>query len=348
MSKINLMPQVDMKVVIWIREYLFNRSQRVKVDGAFSDELIVNSGVPQGSVLGPLLFLVYINDIAQSIRCSIRLYADDIIIYQPIKTVYDCTLLQDSINAACEWVLRNNMKLNIKKTQCITFKNNPSGTIEFSYSIQNQQLSKTNSCTYLGVICNSRLSWTEHINSIASRANRNLHFVMRNLKKGTVAARERAYFTIIRPLLEYCSSIWSPHLATEVMILDRIQKRAIRLVCQNFDSRASNSALQASRSWESLSERRDKARIYAMHKILSNQPAWLELKPFTTTLGKMSNRRGHQYKLGIKRFNTANGLHSLIGSGVRLWNELPLPYHLKLPERPSKFKLILEEFLKYS
>jgi len=107
--------RVDLRVVVWITEFLLGRSQRVRVDGQLSEEVRVISGVPQGSVLGPLLFLAYVNDIWRNTEYNIRLFADDCIIYRKITDSKDIEKLQKDLNRLEEWAVENEMKINPDK-----------------------------------------------------------------------------------------------------------------------------------------------------------------------------------------------------------------------------------------
>ena len=112
---------VDTGVVVRIREFLLGRTQRVRVGGELSEEIRVTSGVPQGSVLGPLRFLAYVNDIAKNIESNIRLFADDCVIYRKILVKEDMTKLQSDVVRLGEWSVENGMKLNPSKSKAISF-----------------------------------------------------------------------------------------------------------------------------------------------------------------------------------------------------------------------------------
>jgi hypothetical protein len=342
-EKLSAMKNVDQRLVIWIREYLFNRTQQVKVDDVLSDHTQVSSGVPQGSVLGPQLFLIFINGIAENMKCAIRLYADDCILYHTVKSIEDCKNLQCDLNTAQCWISENGMKLNVAKTQRISFKRTLKGKLSFDYTINGNILVCSNSCKYLGVICDSKLSWDEHIQSTVKKANRRLQFVMRNLKKGTVFAREKAYQTMVRPILEYCSSIWDPNLICNIQAINKIQRKAIRLVLRNHDSTVSNTALQLQRKWESLPLRRQRSRLIAMFKIFHNETAWSDLHSMTSPPTRSNGRLDHPYKIQVPSFKTSVGLHSLLSIGIRNWNALPLT---GLPDSSHKFSEGIAEFQK--
>ena len=112
---------VDWRVAGWIREFLLGRSQRVRVDGHLSEEIAVTSGVPQGSVLGPLLFLAYVNDIWKNVESNIRLFADDCILYRRIRDKRNIDILLADLNRLMEWALVNEMRINPGKSKAVSF-----------------------------------------------------------------------------------------------------------------------------------------------------------------------------------------------------------------------------------
>jgi len=112
---------VDSRVVVWIREFLLGRTQRVRVGGHLSKEVIVTSGVPQGSILGPLLFLAYVNDIWRNIESTIRLFADDYVIYRKIINKEDIEKLQKDLDRLGEWAVKNAMRINPSKSKAVRF-----------------------------------------------------------------------------------------------------------------------------------------------------------------------------------------------------------------------------------
>jgi hypothetical protein len=137
---------VDSRIVVWVREFLVGRTQEIRVEGQLSKEVRVTSGVPQGSVLGPLLFLAYVNDIWMNIDPTIRLFVDDCIIYRKIVNNTDVEGLQKDLNTLGEWAVENAMKINLGKSKAIRFTRarvkNP-----LNYSLGDQKIPE-----YLGII----------------------------------------------------------------------------------------------------------------------------------------------------------------------------------------------------
>ena len=165
----------------WISTWLTKRTQRVVIKGHSSTYVHVDSGVPQGTVLGPLMFLLYINDITSNISSCIRLFADDCVLYRVIQSEQDHHhLQQDLIYGIIKWTKHWQMSLNIDKCVILTCSRSTSPP-EYHYNIDNTMLNRTSQHQYLGVLFHSQMSFSTHINNIASNATKSLNFVRRNL-----------------------------------------------------------------------------------------------------------------------------------------------------------------------
>ena len=167
------------------------------------------SGVPQGTVLGPLLFCKNINDIMSDIESEIRLFADDCVCFREIKDIEDTLKLQkdiDRLDIWAIWCMRfqlvtcNMMQLTKKHIK-----------IDASYMLEGTVLENVNSINYLGVTITSDLKWNSHIRNVCSRANRTLGFLRRNLFSCPQDVKEAACKTLVRPILEFGSTVWDPH-----------------------------------------------------------------------------------------------------------------------------------------
>ena len=178
----------------------------------FSEVLIVLSGVPQGTVLGPLMFLIYINDIAANLDNStrIRLFADDCLLYRVIKSPHDHEVLQKDLTSLYEWSCKWQMSFNISKCKIlrITTKRNPS---VFNYSMVNEYLDHVSHHPYLGVEITHNLKWSLHINDVVAKANRVLWFIRRNLHRCSKTIKQQMYIALVRPHLEYAGAVWDTY-----------------------------------------------------------------------------------------------------------------------------------------
>ena len=181
----------------WVADFLRNRTQAVVLEGETSTSVPVASGVPQGAVLGPILFLVYINELPECISNStVRLFADDCILYRQIDSTADCVKLQDDLNALQHWEDMWLMTFNAKKCNTMPVLENVPHT------------------KYLGVTIQSNLKWDVHCKQVAAKATNTLNILKQNLKS-TKEVREKAYKSLVCPQVEYAASVWSPWLARD-------------------------------------------------------------------------------------------------------------------------------------
>ena len=258
--------------VRWIESFLFNRRQRVAINGSSSSWIPVTSGVPQGSVLGPLLFLLYINDIGAGVRSDLRLFADDCILYRQIKNTSDTILLQEDIDRLYSWSKKWQISFNAKKCQVVSIsrKRNVASTV---YSLGKEKLQEAQSFSYLGVTISSDLRWNEHVRNVSRKATRTLNFVKRNIYGCSPETKARAYMSLVRPQLEYASSVWDPY--TEVLCseLERIQRRAARFVKNDYRHTSSVTGMLEDLDWRSLSHRRQESRLILFFKSVSGKIA---------------------------------------------------------------------------
>ena len=165
----------------WITSFLLGRTQRVTVEGCSSDSVPVVSGVPQGSVLGPLLFLLFINDLPDKIISKTRLFADDCIVYRPIYDKNGCAVLQQDLDALAEWESKWGMEFHPQKCSVLRVSRSRSPIIH-SYKLKGHILITENTTKYLGVDLQTTLSWKTHIDRISKKANSMLGFLRRNLR----------------------------------------------------------------------------------------------------------------------------------------------------------------------
>ena len=180
---------IDGQTHRWVKDFVTGRSQRVIVNRVHSTSVPVQSGVPQGSVIGPALFLIYINDLPDSIQSESRLFADDTIIYRQIHTQQDCLLLQQDLQQLERW--EQHWQMSFHPDKCITIrftrKRHP---IIHQYQLHNHTLSTQTNAKYLGVTFSADLRWNTHIKNITTQANRTLGLVHRNSRIGSPTIKQ--------------------------------------------------------------------------------------------------------------------------------------------------------------
>ena len=306
----------------WLRDYLSNRHQQVVYDGVTSQALPVKSGVPQGSILGPLLFLLYINDLPSCLSpedSSIVLYADDILLYRPIKTESDCKAFQQDINKIVNWISENHLTINVEKTKCMTISRLRS-TIPLQVEINGHQIEEVITFKYLGVWISSDLSWTKHIEITCSKARRVLGYMYRTFapycEPDTIIS---LYKSQVLPILDYASVVWEPHLKKDKLLLEAVQLQATRMASRQW--KENGVSLNQRFELPTLENRRKYFKLLLTYKFLSGY-TYCPTGYFVQHPNP--NPRLFHSKYIVQPFaKTEAYYHSFFIDSVRLWNSLP-------------------------
>ena len=227
--------KVDGILLRFIVNYLKGRKQSVVISDATSNSIDVNSGVPQGSIVGPLLFVLFINDIDVGLSddTNITLYADDTKIWRIIKTYDDHVKLQQDINLLQDWATRNKMKFHPDKCHVLPVSRSkfPLPEQRFTYTLNGETLLYYESEKDLGVMVNCKLNWTEHCSKLYSAASARLYLNMRTCHFVHNKRQKRVlYLTMVRSLFQHCSIVWRPHTETNKSKFESIQKRSIKWI----------------------------------------------------------------------------------------------------------------------
>lgn len=262
--------------VNWIYSYLVNRKQRVVIEDRISREIEVLSGVPQGSHLGPLLFIIFISDIDQKINNSqILLYADDCKLFKNISSHSDCAKLQDDISEVYRWATTNNLQLNIKKCNIYSF-HRARNSLSYDYSLGGDILQRPELIADLGVTYDAKISFIPHMNKVIAKARAKMGFVIRNSKQfKDPYTLKTLYCSLIRSVLEYSSTIWSPSYAIHIKRIESVQKRFLLFTLRNIFRNIERSELPPYKdrlkliTLETLYSRRVTADLVFMFKLVS-------------------------------------------------------------------------------
>ena len=251
----------------WVEDFLHQRSQRVVCHGEHSEWAPVLSGVPQGSVIGPLLFLIYINDLPEDLRARVRLFADDTIVYMTISNPSDAASLQQDLNKLASWETKWQMKFHPDKCSVLRISRKETPQIH-NYELYGHILDSETDSKYLGVTINSKLCWNNHIDNICNKANSSLGFLRRNLQISQQSIKANAYTTLVRPQLEYAAAVWDPYTKEKTSQIEQVQRRAARYVCNDYYSREEGcvSAMIDQLGWRSLEQRRADIRLVFFYK----------------------------------------------------------------------------------
>jgi hypothetical protein len=308
---------INQDLLRWITNYLSNRTQAVSVNNVVSSFLPVSSGVPQGSVFGPLFFTLFINDLPDHIPAPIRchLFADDAKLSRKIQTVHDCIHLQSALVTLLIWSSTWQLSLSIPK--CIVLhlgRSNPN----FCYNLSNFQINHQQFVKDLGVTVSSNLTYHKHIEYVVSAAIKKIYIISKCFQSRDISALRQIFVSFIRPSLEYCSFVWNPWSNSEIAYLENIQERFTTLAYQS----AIPPYAQRLRDFNlpSLHARRSALDLAMYHKILTGKTRLLPGDFFV--LNNRSARRTNSLALVMPTCHTSAYLHSFFVRSIQAWNNI--------------------------
>jgi len=316
----------------WINNWLLDRKQRVVINGKFSRWSDVLSGVPQGSVLGPILFIIYINDIDLGINGRILKFADDTKLFYHVGNTEDILRLRNDLHRLCQWSADWLMLFNVDKCKVMHFGFN--NTLA-SYHIDNIMLP---SCTVerdLGIIIQDNLKVSEQCLKATNTANRILGMINRTFSHKSRLLVDTLYKSLVRPHLDYCAQAWRPFLKKDIELLEKVQHRASRMV-EEFRDLSYDQRLK-SLGWSTLEHRRLRGDMIQVFKFIKGFDITAP-NAFFNMSG--TNLRGHAFKLYKSAFKTNVGKFSFSNRIVEHWNSLP--QHVVSSNTVNTFKIRLD------
>ena len=324
----------------WISSFLSGRKQHVVIDGVKSPAIDVISGVPQGTVLGPLLFILYINDIFSVVKHSkIKVFADDSKLHKRISSSADHSLLQEDLQAVIKWSFDNNMELNETKFQLLQHGKN--SELKQTYTLPSgEALLPESYVKDLGVYVDSDLNWRNHINMKTSEAKKKGSWVLRTFTSRDKDTMMLLYKSYVRSIIEYCCPLWSPHYQCDIMRVESIQRsftaKIAGLKSLNYWERLKQLSLY------SLQRRRERYSIILLWKIDHNI-----MPNFSNIVFQESARRGTTCirPIGSSKYSSINTMrfNSFTSVASGLYNVVPK--NIKSISTLERFKAALDKFL---
>lgn len=311
---------VSNQTLRWFTSYFANRKQYVRINGEISELFDVTSSVGQGSILGPLLFLIFFDDSDNDIGTSIPLnFADDKKLLKKISNADDTHELQNSINKFIQWCNKNDLQLNTSKCKIltITLKRKP---IIHDYAINGVNVERVSEMRDLGVIIDSKLSFSSHIEYISNKSKAALSFVKRTCRnKFSLDSAKLLYCSLVRSNLEFASVVWQPYYKIHRSQVESVQKQAVIYLLGDYMNRAENDFVLApyvercaELELKSLIRRRVNASVLFLHKIISgryNDPAIrgnLDLNLGIRTIRNPEFIRLKNYKKNVGLYSSLN------------------------------------------
>jgi len=329
-------------MVNWTQDYLRDRTLRVRVGDCLSHEIKATSGVPQGSVLGPFLFGIYVSQPPSLSICNVKQFADDVKLYASFdkKSTTASQLIQQDINSFVNWTENElKMTLNSSKTTVIHIGNmNPKN----EYNINGSRISAQLHQRDLGVIISHDLSWEKHINSMVRSAFGVVYMIKKSFTSLTRKQFLLIYKTFIRPKIEFCSSVWSPHHQYLISMVEKVQRKATKLV-NNISHLPYNSRLSYL-GLTTLETRRLRGDLIEMFKIMRGYydiPSEPLFTPRTQRLRRQTVQlKGHCYTLAKPFSRLDLHKHSLFSRQIHTWNGLPS--HIIQSTSLNEFKNLID------
>ena len=210
------------QILEWLSDFLLEQYQRVVLEGESSNWTKVSSGVPQGSIVGPILFLLYVNDIPENLSCASEMFADDTLLFNSGNPSDVSSPIQDSLSQILDWCNESLLRMNPKKCESMRITRSKTPSL-CSYNINSTSLN------HLGVILSSDLSLKMHVLTVAARANKILGLLKRTFGKCSEAIIT-GYKTMVRPTIEYVCPVWNPHQQYLSDKLEKVQRNVSRWI----------------------------------------------------------------------------------------------------------------------
>ena len=313
---------IGQESIEWTRDFLSGRMQQVVVNGKSSEWHEVTSGIPQGSVLGPLMFVIYINDLPENVTSQVYLFADDTKIYNTIKNEEDKAILQEDLEKLTQWSDTWLLRFHPQKCKHLHIGHgdpNPN----YEYRLMGNTLEKVHEEKDLGVTIDEKLKFEKHISEKVKKANSMAAVVRRTFRNLDDKTFTPLYKSLVRTHLEYASSVWSPHQAKYVETLESVQRRATKQI-PGYGNLPYEERLKKLKL-PTLKYRRHRGDMIEMYKLVSGiydttTANFLKLRKDYTI---RESGRGHTWMLFTQRPRLDIRKHSFTLRAVSVWNSLP-------------------------
>ena len=303
----------------WMSDFLLDRQMRTVIRGTASQYREVTSGVPQGSVLAPIMFLIYINDLGVDISNGsyLNMFADDAKIQRKIQNENSCKELQEDINKIKAWSEKWKIEFNVDKCHVVRFGVSKKRPI-WQYKLGDEKIPSSEKEKDLGVVINYKCNHEDHINEIA----RKMYNLLANMKVAFTYVDanmvKKIITTFIRPTLEYASVVWNPHLQKDITKLERIQRAATRWIPE-FRGLSYEERLKAL-DLTSLKARRERGALITFYKCVTGI---IEIDKEDFIQFNKRDTRGHKKKIQVKQGCKDAKSKSFPNKWIETWNKLP-------------------------
>jgi hypothetical protein len=314
----------------WFENYVLNRKQYVSFNNEKSIVKNVVTGVPQGSIIGPFLFILYANDISCNVNTgACNLYADDAIVYtcgssldETVRTLNKC--MSDIEN----WYTSNRLSVNAAKSYKMLIRSYQKtlNISDFIINFKDNEINNTNSMKYLGLYIDPNLNWHEHVLVLVNELRCKLGLLRRIAKTVPKEILSKIYMVYLQPRIDYCLTIWGYSSEINIKNIQRIQNTAARIVLKEYDVTNTRSYdLLRRLNWMNVKQRRDFLMAKLMYKCVNGMaPNYLcDLFYLKSVLHPYETRYTVNENLYIPKFNTNKYKTCIMYQGPKIWNTLP-------------------------
>ena len=329
----------------WLFNFLSNRKQQVMINGTKSNVTHVTSGVPQGTVLGPILFLIYVSDIGENIDAIKKIYVDDTKVKKGIKSEEDVESLQADLNKLYDWAKTNNMVFNGTKFQVVRYGYNDDLKEETLYFTEDTSeiIERFETLRDLGVILSEEATFSAHVQHVEKKVRQKIGWVLRTFYTRNAGFMKTLYKTLIVPHVDYCSQLWMPIQSTQILSIEKLQKDFLYRI----------PAVREMNYWEqlkhlkmiSLQRRLERYRVLYIWKILEG------ISPNCGISVKFEGGRlGRMCKIPILNTHAKASVKTMREqtfqvNGPKLFNSLPAKIRNMTKCSLEDFKMALDSYL---
>lgn len=329
------------KVLKWFESYLGARTQRTTVNNSVSDANEVLTGVPQGSVLGVLLFLLYINDISLVVKyCRLCMFADDALLFVSGKDLCECTeKINNDLQSISEWLIINKLKLNIKKTKYMCIN----GTGQSVIQINGENIERVDKFKYLGVVIDNKMNLRANVEYVCKKLSKKIYFLGRIRKKKTFNTAVKLYSAIVKPHFQYCSTILFLSTQGDLSRLQKLQNRAMRIILKCARLTHIKYMLR-SLNWLNIIQQIKLNVLLFIFKMKNDKlPKYLTKNlRYISDTQPYNLRNAQNFRIAHKA--TTRAQNTMMFKGLQLYNNLPS--EIKSLNNITKFKIEVIKFLK--
>jgi hypothetical protein len=336
--------------LMWFKDYMSSRTQSVVLDGCMSDSMVIDYGVPQGSILGPLLFTLYINNLPSVVRHSkVVLYADDTVLFVSGDNAIDIeNKLCADIQEVHKWLTQNKLTLNANKTKCMVFGNQCKLTKckpNLNVTIGQTVLEQVQCFKYLGLYFDPCLKWTAHVDKISAKVSQRIGIMSRVGKYIPPDVTVKLYKALILPIIHYGDIIWSKGNCNNVSRVQRLQNRAGRTILK-CKRRTHIECIHKKLQWLTFTQRCTMNKCIMVAKCMFNDvPTYLQnvFKPLNNIHG-YNTRKSSKNGLFVPVSKSKSGHSTFAYEGTQLWNALP--NDLTILQSYNHFKTKCKQYFK--